>query len=42
MGHHITRATLHMSTEEVKTPMNVEERPWIRQHQMDILAPFLL
>src|SRR5436309_14372899 len=32
MGHRITRATSHLSVDEVKERMNTERRPWVRQH----------
>jgi transposase len=32
MGHRITRAAPHLLAEEVKTRMNLEKRPWVRQH----------
>src|SRR5260370_3883837 len=32
MGHRITRAASHVSTDEVKERMKTERRPWVRQH----------
>ena len=32
MGHRITRATSHLSVDEVKERMKTERRPWVRQH----------
>jgi transposase len=32
MGHRITRAASHLSVDEVKEHMNIDVRPWIRQH----------
>lgn len=32
MGHRITRATAHLSVDEIKDRMRTEERPWVRQH----------
>ncbi len=32
MGHRITRATAHLSVDEVKERMRTEARPWVRQH----------
>src|SRR3954468_12949708 len=31
MGHRITRATSHLSVDEVKTRMHTEKRAWVRQ-----------
>lgn len=31
MGHRITRATVHLSADEVKNRMNIETRPWARR-----------
>src|SRR5438067_7782160 len=32
MGHRITRAASHLSTDESKERMKTERRPWVRQH----------
>jgi transposase len=32
MGHRITRAASHLSVDEVKERMNMDARPWVRQH----------
>jgi transposase len=32
MGHRITRASGHLSVDEIKERMRTEERPWVRQH----------
>lgn len=32
MGHRITQAASHFSVDEVKERMNMEVRPWVRQH----------
>src|SRR5260370_13072290 len=32
MGHRITRATSHLSVDEVKERMKTERRPWVRHH----------
>ena len=32
MGHRITRAASHLSVDEVKERMNMDPRPWVRQH----------
>ena len=32
MGHRITRAASHLSTDEVKERMKTERRPWVLQH----------
>src|SRR5260370_14543940 len=32
MGHRITRAASHLSTDEVKERMKTERRAWVRQH----------